>query len=206
MRIRDVVYSVGRSGYVNKDLVAVKQGAKQNGMVYEGRPVTPGYQRIVQPGAIISVMLVLENGAVAIGECADVIFSGLAGRDPLFAPAEHLPMLESTVREWLVGRAVDQFRENASEIDQMRIDGRRMHTALRYGLTQALLSATALGRHLTIAEVIRDEYGCAIRTEPTDLLASCHRGDALQLDRMILKRAAILPHASFVSISTCTAR
>jgi methylaspartate ammonia-lyase len=197
MRIRDVVYSVGRSGYVNKDLVAVKQGAKQNGMVYEGRPVTPGYQRIVQPGAIISVMLVLENGAVAIGECADVIFSGLAGRDPLFAPAEHLPMLESTVREWLVGRAVDQFRENASEIDQMRIDGRRMHTALRYGLTQALLSATALGRHLTIAEVIRDEYGCAIRTEPTDLLASCHRGDALQLDRMILKRAAILPHASF---------
>ena len=99
MRIRDVVYAVGRSGYVNKDLVAVKQGAKQNGMVYEGPPATPGYKRIVQPGAIISVMLILENGSVAIGECADVIFSGLAGRDPLFAPADHLPMLESTARE-----------------------------------------------------------------------------------------------------------
>jgi methylaspartate ammonia-lyase len=197
MRIRDVVYAVGRSGYVNKDLVAVKQGAKQNGMVYEGPPATPGYKRIVQPGAIISVMLILENGSVAIGECADVIFSGLAGRDPLFAPADHLPMLESTAREWLVGRTVDQFRANANEIDQIQIDGRRMHTALRYGLTQALLSATALGRNLTIAEVIRDEYGCTVRTEPADLLASCHRGDALQLDRMILKRVAILPHGSF---------
>ncbi|CAB3773709.1 methylaspartate ammonia-lyase [Paraburkholderia humisilvae] len=199
MRIRDVVYAVGRSGYVNKDLVAVKQGAKQNGMVYEGKPATPGYRRIVQPGAIISVMLVLENGAVAIGECADVIFSGLAGRDPLFDPAEHLPVLESTVREWLIGRTVDQFRANANELDQMQVNGDRLHTALRYGLTQALLSATALGRNLTIAEVIRDEYDCAIRTEPTDLLASCHRGDTQQLDRMILKRAAILPHASFTT-------
>jgi methylaspartate ammonia-lyase len=79
----------------------------------------------------------------------------------------------------------------------MQVDGRRMHTALRYGLTQALLSATALGRNLSIAEVIGDEYCCTVRSEPADLLASCHRGDALQLDRMILKRVAILPHGSF---------
>ena len=86
MKIRDVVYSTGLSGYFNKDLLAVKAGARPNGTFLEGKPLTPGYTHIVQAGAIISIMLVLEDGSVAVGECADVIFSGLAGRDPLFVP------------------------------------------------------------------------------------------------------------------------
>jgi len=197
MKIRDVVYAVGRSGYFNKDLKAVKAGAKANGSFVEGQPLTAGYTQIVQAGAIISVMLLLDDGSVAIGECADVIFSGLAGRDPLFVPEAHLPLLESTVRSWLVGRDVGSFRGPAEEIDRLEVGGARMHTALRYGLTQALLSATALAGRETMAEVICREYGSTMQDEPVDILASCHRGDALQLDRVIMKRAAVLPHASF---------
>src|SRR5690606_18210319 len=103
MKISDVVFVAGLSGYFNKDLQAVKAGAKANGTFVEGKPLTPGYTRIVQAGAIVSVLLVLDDGGVAVGECADVIFSGLAGRDPLFIPAEHMPLLESVVRPWLVG-------------------------------------------------------------------------------------------------------
>jgi methylaspartate ammonia-lyase len=197
MNIRDVVYSVGLSGYFNKDLAAVKAGARPNGTFLEGKPLTAGYTNIVQAGAVVSVMLLLEDGSVAVGECADVIFSGLAGRDPLFVPAQHLPLLESTVRRWLVGRDVGAFRANAQEIDRMEVDGRRLHTALRYGLTQALLAATALAGRETMAEVIAREYGSTLATAPVGILASCHRGDALQLDRVIMKRAAVLPHASF---------
>lgn len=197
MNIRDVVYSVGLSGYFNKDLAAVKAGARANGTFLEGKPLTAGYTNIVQAGAVVSVMLLLEDGSVAVGECADVIFSGLAGRDPLFVPAQHLPLLESTVRRWLVGRDVGAFRANAQEIDRMEVDGRRLHTALRYGLTQALLAATALAGRETMAEVIAREYGSTLATAPVGILASCHRGDALQLDRVIMKRAAVLPHASF---------
>jgi methylaspartate ammonia-lyase len=197
MNIRDVVYSVGLSGYFNKDLAAVKAGARPNGTFLEGKPLTAGYTNIVQAGAVVSVMLLLEDGSVAVGECADVIFSGLAGRDPLFVPAQHLPVLESTVRRWLVGRDVGAFRANAQEIDRMEVDGRRLHTALRYGLTQALLAATALAGRETMAEVIAREYGSTLATAPVGILASCHRGDALQLDRVIMKRAAVLPHASF---------
>jgi methylaspartate ammonia-lyase len=197
MNIRDVVYSVGLSGYFNKDLAAVKAGARPNGTFLEGKPLTAGYTNIVQAGAVVSVMLLLEDGSVAVGECADVIFSGLAGRDPLFVPAQHLPVLESTVRRWLIGRDVGRFRANAQEIDRMEVDGRRLHTALRYGLTQALLAATALAGRETMAEVIAREYGSTLATAPVGILASCHRGDALQLDRVIMKRAAVLPHASF---------
>ena len=200
MKIRDVVYSVGRSGYFNKDLQAVKAGGRANGSFVEGKPLTPGYTAIVQAGAIISVMLILEDGSVAIGECADVIFSGLAGRDPLFIPEEHLPLLESTVRSWLVGRSVDAFRSHAEEIDRMEVQGARLHTALRYGLTQALLSACALANKETMAEVIVREYGSQLQSAPVDILASCHRGDSLQLDRVIMKRAAVLPHASFTLV------
>jgi len=197
VRIGDVVFVAGLSGYFNKDLRAVKAGAKANGSFLEGPPLTPGYTSIVQAGAIVSVLLVLEDGSVAIGECADVIFSGLAGRDPLFVPKEHLPTLEARIKPWLVGRSVAQFRANAEEIDRMPVDGRRLHTALRYGLTQALLNATALAGRETGAEVIAREYGSKLQDRPVGILASCHRGDALQLDRVIMKRAAALPHASF---------
>ncbi|MES2999832.1 MAG: methylaspartate ammonia-lyase [Pseudomonadota bacterium] len=197
MKVQDVIFSTGLSGYFNKDLKAVKAGAKPNGSFLEGPPLTPGYTHIVQAGAIISVMLVLEDGSVAIGECADVIFSGLAGRDPLFVPKEHLPTLESVVRPWLTGRDVGTFRRHADEIDRMEVKGARLHTALRYGLTQALLNATALSGKETAAEVIAREYGAKLQAVPVGILASCHRGDALQLDRVIMKRAAVLPHASF---------
>ena len=197
MKIKDVVFAAGLSGYFNKDLQAVKAGARPNGTFLEGKPLTPGYTHIVQAGAIISVMLILEDGCVAVGECADVIFSGLAGRDPLFIPREHLPVLESVVRPWLVGRDVDAFRSHAEEIDDFQVAGKRLHTALRYGLTQALLNATATARRETGAEVIAREYGTQMQAQPVGILASCHRGDGLQLDRVIMKRAAVLPHASF---------
>ncbi|CAA9407778.1 MAG: Methylaspartate ammonia-lyase [uncultured Ramlibacter sp.] len=197
MKIADVVFVAGLSGYFNKDLQAVKAGAKPNGTFLEGKPLTSGYTQIVQAGAIISVLLVLEDGSVAVGECADVIFSGLAGRDPLFIPREHLPTLESVVRPWLTGRDVGRFRANAEEVDRMEVAGKRLHTALRYGLTQALLNATAVAGRETGAEVIAREYGSQLQRQPVGILASCHRGDALQLDRVIMKRAAVLPHASF---------
>ena len=197
MKIKDVVFAAGLSGYFTKDLQAVKAGARPNGTFLEGKPLTPGYTHIVQAGGIISVMLILEDGCVAVGECADVIFSGLAGRDPLFIPREHLPVLESVVRPWLVGRDVDAFRSHAEEIDDFQVAGKRLHSALRYGLTQALLNATATARRETGAEVIAREYGTRMQAQPVGILASCHRGDGLQLDRVIMKRAAVLPHASF---------
>ncbi len=54
-----------------------------------------------------------------------------------------------------------------------------------------------MARRCTIAEIVSREYGSAIRTEPVDILASCHRGDMLQLDRMIIKKVAMMPHGSF---------
>jgi methylaspartate ammonia-lyase len=200
MRIDDVIPVVGRSGFFNRDLAAVKAGARADGFAYPGKPLSPGFQKIVQPGTAISVMLLLEDGQVAFGDCTDVILTGVAGRDPLFQAEQHLEFLRTTMRDVLRGRTVDRFRDLAEKVDGLVHDGKRLHTALRYGITQALLHAAALANHCTMAEIVSREYGCAVASAPIPILASCHKEDVQMIDRMILKRVELLPHASFQQV------
>jgi len=201
MKIQNVIYSIGQSGYLHRDLMAIKAGAaKQDGFIFHGKPVLPGYDQIVEPGTTVSVMLQLEDGQVAFGDCADVILAGAAGRDRVFKAHEHMNVLETFIKPRLMGRDVGQFRANAEEFDRLQHDGKPLHMALRYGITQALLNATALSKHVTMAEVIAREYESTISKTPIPILASGHRDDPLQLDRTILKRPELLPHASFTTV------
>jgi methylaspartate ammonia-lyase len=200
MRIDDVIPVVGRSGFFNRDLAAVKAGARADGFAYPGKPVSPGFEKIVQPGTAISVMLLLGDGQMAFGDCTDVILTGVAGRDPLFQAEQHLEFLRTTLRELLRRRPIDRFRDLAEEVDGFVHNGKRLHTALRYGITQALLHAAALANRCTMAEIVSREYGCAIATTPIPILASCHKEDVQMIDRMILKRVELLPHASFQQV------
>lgn len=197
MKIKDVIYVKGRSGYFHKDLAAVKAGAKADGFTYVGKPLSPGFKRIMQPGSIISVILWLDNDQLAFGDCVDVILAGLAGRDPLFSAEQHLPFLQTTMRDLLCGRSLSRFRPLAEEIDCCQHDGRPLHTALRYGISQALLHGVALAKRCTMAEIVAQEYDCSIASSPIPILASCLKDDPLQHDRMILKRVDLLPHAAF---------
>jgi methylaspartate ammonia-lyase len=200
MKIKDVIPVAGRSGFFNRDLAAIKAGAQADGFAYPGTPLSPGFKKIVQPGTAISVMLLLDDGQVAFGDCVDVILSGVAGRDPLFQAEQHLEFLRTRMRDQLRGRPVDGFRALAEEVDGFVDGGRRVHTSLRYGISQALLHAAALANHCTMAEIVAPEYGCTIATTPIPILASCHKEDAQMIDRMILKRVELLPHASFQQV------
>ena len=84
MKIIDVVCSTGRTGFYFDDQRAIKNGAEHDGFTYVGEPVTEGFTSIRQAGESISVMLILEDGQVAYGDCAAVQYSGAGGRDPLF--------------------------------------------------------------------------------------------------------------------------
>jgi methylaspartate ammonia-lyase len=202
MKIKDVICAEGRSGYMHRDLLAIKSGkAKPNGSLYEGAPMSPGFTRIIEPATVISVMLVLDDGQIAFGDCADVILAGVAGRDPAFNAKDHIDYVRTEVADALRGREVTRFKENAEEMDRFARGGKRLHTAIRYGVSQALLHATALSRKETMAEVIAREYGSTISTVPIPILASCHKDDAGQLDRVILKRVGLLPHGSFQIVS-----
>jgi len=202
MKVKEVICAAGRSGYMHRDLVAIKSGtAIPDGSLYKGKPMSPGFTRIIEPATIISIMLVLEDGQVAFGDCADVILAGVAGRDPAFNARDHIDYVRGEIADTLRGRDVSAFKAHAEAMDQYTRGGARLHTAIRYGISQALLHATALSHKQTMTEVIAREYGSTIATAPIPILASCHKDDYGQLDRVILKRVELLPHASFQIVS-----
>ena len=140
MNIINVVAARGRTGFYFDDQAAIKQGAPTDGLLYIGDPVTPGFRTIRKAGESISLMLELTDGQIAYGDCAAVQYSGAAGRDPLFLADDFIPVIERVVAPELLGQPVDDFKALADKIDQLRDEkGKRLHTAIRYGVTQALL-------------------------------------------------------------------
>ena len=202
MKIAGLLCAAGRSGYFNKDLAAVRGGARQEGFGYIDPPVTAGFRQVIQPGEALSVMLLLEDGQVAHGDCIDVIFTGAAGRDPLFQAEQHRAVVEGAVRDLLVGRDCSAFRPLADAVEGFRTIDRPLHTALRYGLSQALLHAAALAQRRTAAEVVAAEYGSEIAAEPIPILGMCPTPQDFMVEKMILKGVDILPHGSFANVET----
>src|SRR5215475_1573541 len=131
MRVKSVICSVGRSGYMHRDLMAIKAGARPDGFLFHGKPHSAGFKKIVEPATIVSVMLELEDGQIAFGDCADVILAGVAGRDPAFRGEDHVGYLRSEIAPLAIGRDVATFRANAWEFDQYCNAGKPLHTAVR---------------------------------------------------------------------------
>ena len=194
MNIEKVLSCKCISGYFNRDLWAMKTGATPDGFVFRGPSVTPGFHAVVQPGEALSVMLILSDQQVAFGDCIDVGLAGVLGRDPIFKAAEHQKIIENQIAGYLQGKPINRFKELAEFIDSLEVSGKRIHTAVRYGVTQALLDATAKANHVTMAEIIESEYRCKIADNPIPLLGTADNNQKLHIDKMILRKVPYLPH------------
>ncbi|AMM21643.1 methylaspartate ammonia-lyase [Frondihabitans sp. PAMC 28766] len=195
MRIVDVVTVPGRTGFFADDQAAIRAAALHDGFGYVGEPLTPGFLRIRQPGESLSVLLVLGDGSVVFGDCAAVQYSGAGGRDPVFSADAAAAIVAAHVTPLLIDRELTAFREVADEIEGVRILGTPLHTAIRYGVSQALLAAVAQGRRVTMAEVIRDEYSTGIDIASVPLYAQTGDDRHGNAEKMIVKTVDVLPHA-----------
>lgn len=195
MKIIDVVCSAGRTGFYFDDQRAIKKGAKHDGFTYVGEAVTDGFTKVRQAGESISVMLVLEDGQVAYGDCAAVQYSGAGGRDPLFIAKDFIPVIENKIAPKLIGRELTSFKEIAEEIDHMIVDGKRLHTAIRYGITQSILDAVSKAKKMTMAEVIKEEYNTGVDFKMIPIFTQSGDDRYNNVDKMIIKGANVLPHA-----------
>lgn len=195
MKIVDVVCSAGRTGFYFDDQRAIKKGAGHDGFTYVGEPVTAGFTSVRQAGESISVMIILEDGQVAFGDCAAVQYSGAGGRDPLFLAKDFIPLIETAIAPKLIGRELTSFKTLAEEFDHMQVGGKRLHTAIRYGITQAILDAVSKAKHLTMAEVIRDEYNTGIDIKRVPIFTQSGDDRYDNADKMIIKGADVMPHA-----------
>lgn len=195
MKIVDVVCSAGRTGFYFDDQRAIKKGAGHDGFTYVGDPVTDGFTSVRQAGESISVMLVLEDGQVATGDCAAVQYSGAGGRDPLFLAKDFIPVIEKEIAPKLIGRELESFKALAEEFDHMTIDGKRLHTAIRYGVTQAILDGVAKAKKVTMAEVVKEEYNTGVEIKRIPIFTQSGDDRYSNADKMIIKGADVMPHA-----------
>jgi methylaspartate ammonia-lyase len=196
MKIIDVICSKGRTGFFFDDQRAIKKNAVPDGATYRGEPITEGFTAVRQAGEAISVMLVLEDGQIAYGDCAAVQYSGAGGRDPLFLAEDFIPVIQKLVAPRLVGREITGFRSLAEEIDGLQDPEteKQLHTAIRYGVTQAILDAGAKATGRLMAEVVADEYGTAVADREIPIFTQSGDNRYDNVDKMIIKRADVLPH------------
>jgi methylaspartate ammonia-lyase len=195
MKIMQMVVSPGRTGFYFDDQKAIKAGAAADGSTYRGEAVTPGFSAVRQAGEAISVMLLLEDGQIGWGDCAAVQYSGAGGRDPLFLAEAFMPILLDEVAPALVGEEAMGFRRLCAKMEALRVDGKPLHTAIRYGVSQAILDAVAKANGLNMCDVVAQEYGLTVSEEMLPIFTQSGDSRYDNADKMIMKHAQVLPHA-----------
>jgi len=202
MKIVEVVSSCGRTGFFFDDQKAIKKGAVADGNFYIGDPVTEGFTRVRQAGESLTILLVLEDGQVAMGDCCAVQYSGCGGRDPLFIASDFQKIVQERIRPLLLNRELTSFKSLAYEFDHLELDGKRIHTALRYGITQAILDAVAKANHTQMANIIANEYNTQVSNQLIPIFSQSGDNRYDNVDKMIIKESAVLPHGLINNVET----
>ena len=214
VKIEAVRATPGRSAFFFDDQAAIRAGASRDGFAYEGEPQTPGYEQVREPGEALLVEVVLSDGRTVRGDCAAVQYSGAGDRDPLFRAAAYAPVVEGTVADRLVGRDASAFGDNVAVVESLSADGApatdgaaapgsgtttdgRLHTAVRYGVSQALLAAAAHAAATTRTRVLADTLGTEPATEPVPVFGQTGDERRRGAEKMLLKGVPVLPHGLF---------
>ena len=113
-------------------------------------------------------------------------------------------MIEKEIAPLYEGKEITSFREMANLVDKTvsPSTGKIYHTAIRYGVTQACLDAVAKSQCKLMAQVIADEYGTEVSKEIIPIFSQSGDDRYLNADKMIMKRADVLPHALFNHVET----
>ncbi|MGC8464651.1 MAG: methylaspartate ammonia-lyase [Acidimicrobiales bacterium] len=194
MRIVDAFCTQVSSGFFRDDQQAIRLGAGHDGFLYSGTPTTPGFSKIREAGVAFSILLILDDGQIAVGDCAEVQYAGTGGRAALLSRGLVLDQLEEVVLPELIGREVDGFRELAEWVEGLRIRSEPLLTALRYGVSQAILHGASLAARTTMAEVVQREYGIEGEITAVPIFAQTGDDRYLNVDKMIVKEVDALPH------------
>lgn len=195
MEIVDIILSKGLTGYYLDDKHAIQKGATLDGNYYFGETVTAGFKTIRQPGESVSFMMVLDDGQISCGDCATGQYSGIGGRDEPFFADELIKFIEKNIKPKLIGMKIENFRSASKEIENMRIDGERLHSGMRYGITQSILDAVAKKNRLTMAEIICREYNTTPSNTIPPIFIQTGDDRYIGTDKGIMKGAEVLPHA-----------
>ena len=177
------------SAFFRDDQAAIRAGAARDGFLYEGDAMTPGFTSIREPGLALTILLYLDDGYVATGDCAEVQYAGAGGRDEPLSVARGAEMVDAVLAPALVGRPVDDFRGLSRTLRPLGLPA-----WVRYGASQALLRACSHVHRQPMTQVVCEQWGLPIPQKLVPMFAQCGDAPRDAADRMILKRVDALPH------------
>jgi methylaspartate ammonia-lyase len=184
--------SPGYGGYYADDLRAIQAGAQTDGLIYRGAPLTPGHRHIRNPACALLLRLRSSDGQAGWGDAVTVQYAGFGGREPPIDPVALRLELDLAFAD-LQGAGRLSFAEACALVEATRVDGRPLQAALRYGLSQALLSLAAEVSRRPPAEVLLDLLG-ARRLVSVPIYAQSGEDRRRNVDKMILKSVDVVPH------------
>ncbi|RVB18700.1 methylaspartate ammonia-lyase, partial [Mesorhizobium sp. M7A.F.Ca.CA.004.05.1.1] len=193
MQIKDVLLASGNGAFFYDDQSAIRSGAIQDGFIYLGEPVTPGFTSIRVPASSLSVGLVLADDSVVWGDMMGVQYSGAGGRDPLFDSVQISELTSRVVVPRLLDVDASRYLDACATVLE-DYDHKQLPLAIEYGVSQALLRAAAHLHRTTMAEILCKEFDLALPTFSVPIY--CQSGDAreINVDKMILRAVDVLPH------------
>jgi methylaspartate ammonia-lyase len=200
-RIADVIGSVGLACDYYTDSAAMQAKPPRDGLFVHGRPLTDGFEAIHQRARCLNIQLLLDDGSAGLGDCLSVIRSGAVNRAAPLRPEDYMDFVANDLAKALKGMPVATFRGLVQVLEDMTFGGQRLHPGIAYGVSQAMLDATAAARRLTMAEVIAEEYDLPKPARQIPIFGCCDaRREPLGIDQLIAGRADALPHGGFTSI------
>jgi len=190
-------------GFFFDDQRAIRAGAEREGFAYVSPSKTEGFDAVREPAEAVSVVLELDDGTTATGDCAAVQYIGAGGRDRIFDGERCAKIIESEIARELEGRSAAAFSSNIEFVENEVIDEmdtEQRHGAINYGVSQALLEAAALAERTTMTEVLAETYDTTPASEPIPVYAQTGDSRRRNAEKMIIKGVDVLPHGLFNNV------
>jgi methylaspartate ammonia-lyase len=177
------------------DCVGVAYGAKSGrDPVFRSRDGLATIERVIAPtlqGHELTSFRELAAEVDALTESVQVTQEKRVSEGEL----SRRKLLQAPIRLWQAIQRDEGSGLSALETEEQVTVERRLHTAIRYGVSQAILQAVALARNVTMAEVIADEWNLPRPDAPVPIHAQSGGERHHNADKMIVRRVASLPHA-----------
>lgn len=166
-----------------------------DGFVYRGEPLTRGSRK---SGSLADPFWSCSLWTMGRSHSATAPALSIPAQADAKAPFSHttaIPQIEKHLKSHLIpAPEIGAFTQASKEIDEVEVAGAKLHPAIRYGVSQALLDAVALKRQITKAGVVADENGTKVSTTPIRIYAQTGDERYTNVDKMIVKRVDIIPH------------
>jgi methylaspartate ammonia-lyase len=173
------------------DCVAVSySGVAGRDRVFRHAEGLAAVREIVTPllrGRGLSSFRALSREVDGLTETAEILRPLTAGDDSSTGGVSRRALLTTPAR-------ILRARDAEAATERVTIE-RPLHTAVRYGTSQALLQAVALNQGISMAEVIAQEWALPLPNEPVAVHAQSGSERYYNAEKMIAHRIKSLPHA-----------